>query len=55
MNSAAHRQGGPKTSATREAASSPIGLGRQSWWEAVKRTGSKFRDDNLTDLAAALT
>jgi membrane protein len=30
-------------------------LGRRGWWTALKRTGHEFRDDNLTDWAAALT
>jgi membrane protein len=33
----------------------PTGLGRRSWWAALKRTVREFRDDNLTDWAAALT
>jgi len=30
-------------------------LSRGSWWAALKRTVHEFRDDNLTDWAAALT
>ncbi len=30
-------------------------LGRRSWVEVLKRTANEFRDDNLTDWAAALT
>ena len=33
----------------------PSELGRRGWWAALKRTGHEFRDDNLTDWAAALT
>jgi membrane protein len=33
----------------------PTGLGRRGWWAALKRTVREFRDDNLTDWAAALT
>jgi membrane protein len=33
----------------------PSELGRRGWWAALKRTGREFRDDNLTDWAAALT
>lgn len=33
----------------------PTSLGRRSWWTVLKRTASEFRDDNLTDWAAALT
>src|SRR5436190_22627891 len=30
-------------------------LGGSSWWAILKRTVKEFRDDNLTDWAAALT
>jgi membrane protein len=33
----------------------PTGLTRHSWWGAAKRTVSRFRSENLTDAAAALT
>jgi membrane protein len=33
----------------------PTELRRHAWWGVVKRTVSEFRDDNLTDWAAALT
>jgi membrane protein len=33
----------------------PTDLGRHSWWQVLKRTVSEFREDNLTDWAAALT
>src|SRR5262245_26686927 len=33
----------------------PTELGRSRWWAALKRTGREFKDDNLTDWAAALT
>ena len=33
----------------------PGELDRRSWWEALKRTVKEFREDNLTDWAAALT
>jgi membrane protein len=33
----------------------PTDLGRRGWWAALKRTVREFRDDNLTDWAAALT
>jgi membrane protein len=33
----------------------PTDLGRRSWWGVLKRTVGEFRDDNLTDWAAALT
>jgi membrane protein len=37
------------------AAESPADLGRRSWWQVVKATVKEFREDNLTDWAAALT
>jgi membrane protein len=30
-------------------------MGKASWWSALKRTVKEFREDNLTDWAAALT
>jgi membrane protein len=33
----------------------PTDLGARSWWGVLKRTVAEFRDDNLTDWAAALT
>jgi len=33
----------------------PTDVGRTGWWAALKRTVSEFREDNLTDWAAALT
>jgi membrane protein len=33
----------------------PTDLGRRGWWAALKRTVREFREDNLTDWAAALT
>ena len=33
----------------------PTDLGGRGWWAALKRTGSEFKEDNLTDWAAALT
>jgi membrane protein len=33
----------------------PGELDRGSWWQAVKRTVKEFKEDNLTDWAAALT
>ena len=33
----------------------PTDLGVRPWWGVLKRTVSEFRDDNLTDWAAALT
>jgi membrane protein len=34
---------------------SPTDLPKRSWWDTLKRTGKEFKDDNLTDWAAALT
>jgi membrane protein len=36
-------------------ANGPTDLSRRSWLGVLKRTGSEFREDNLTDWAAALT
>jgi len=33
----------------------PTDLPKTSWWATIKRTVSEFREDNLTDWAAALT
>jgi membrane protein len=33
----------------------PTDLGGRGWWAALKRTGKEFKEDNLTDWAAALT
>jgi len=33
----------------------PTDLGARGWWAALKRTFREFKDDNLTDWAAALT
>ena len=33
----------------------PTDLGKRSWFGTLKRVVSEFRDDNLTDWAAALT
>lgn len=52
-----------KTTTTREqgadtngrAPQEPSDLGARSWWGVLKRTVREFREDNLTDWAAALT
>ena len=41
------RNGGPPES--------PTDLRTRSWWAVLKRTVKEFREDNLTDWAAALT
>ena len=33
----------------------PTKLPKRSWWNTIKRTAKEFREDNLTDWAAALT
>jgi len=33
----------------------PVKLGKGSWWGVLRRTVKEFKDDNLTDWAAALT
>ncbi len=38
-----------------EAPAAPTGLRKRSWGGVLKRTVREFQDDNLTDLAAALT
>jgi membrane protein len=38
-----------------DAAEGPTDLKGRSWFGVLKRTGTEFRDDNLTDWAAALT
>jgi len=46
MESAASHRAGPEK---------PTEVKPRGWWETLKRTVSEFRDDNLTDWAAALT
>jgi len=38
-----------------DAPDAPTHLPRRSWWPMLKRTVNEFREDNLTDWAAALT
>jgi membrane protein len=38
-----------------KAPETPTDLGKRSWFGALKRTVTEFKDDNLIDLAAALT
>jgi membrane protein len=45
-NSRFHRKSDPQ---------GPTDLSRRSWWGVLRRTVREFRDDNLTDWAAALT
>src|SRR3712207_9468794 len=39
----------------RAAADTPTDLQKRSWWDTLKRTVREFKEDNLTDWAAALT
>ncbi|MGK5532507.1 YihY/virulence factor BrkB family protein [Streptomyces sp. URMC 129] len=39
----------------RAPAESPADLPKRSWWEVLKGTAKEFKEDNLTDWAAALT
>ena len=34
---------------------SPTKLSKRSWWGVLKRSATEFKEDNLTDWAAALT
>ncbi|MEO5876757.1 MAG: YhjD/YihY/BrkB family envelope integrity protein, partial [Streptosporangiaceae bacterium] len=38
-----------------EAPETPTDLPASSWWSAVKRVVPEFQEDNISDLAAALT
>ncbi|HEX6445930.1 MAG TPA: YihY/virulence factor BrkB family protein [Streptosporangiales bacterium] len=51
MTHGSERQQAPAT----DAPETPTGLGKQSWWQVLKRTVVAFKADNLTDWAAALT
>lgn len=42
-------------SATHPAPAGPLRLDLRAWWDVLKRTTQAFRDDELTDNAAALT
>ena len=33
----------------------PLGLGVSGWWSVIRRTVTEFREDNVSDWAAALT
>jgi membrane protein len=46
---------GERSPAERRARHEPSRLGGRGWWGALKRTVSEFREDDLTDWAAALT
>jgi membrane protein len=48
MDSATHQ-------APARSPASPMKLGVRAWWDVLKRTAKAFRDDELTDYAAALT
>lgn len=44
-----------RTRARREPVAAPTELAPRSWWGAIKRTVTEFKNDELTDRAAALT
>ncbi|WP_340563277.1 YihY/virulence factor BrkB family protein [Streptomyces sp. GSL17-111] len=46
---------GPTPGGSHEPADGPTGLSKRSWKGVLKRTVTEFREDNLTDWAAALT
>jgi len=46
---------GPRPEVERNAPDEPTDLSRRSWWALLRRTIAEFRDDELTDRAAALT
>ncbi|GHA97421.1 YihY/virulence factor BrkB family protein [Streptomyces chryseus] len=46
---------GPDPQVERDAPDTPTQLGKQSWGSVLKRTMAEFKDDELTDRAAALT
>ncbi|WP_031487911.1 YihY/virulence factor BrkB family protein [Streptomyces bicolor] len=48
-------QFGPDTQVERRAPDTPTELPKRSWWAALKGTLREFKDDELTDRAAALT
>ena len=63
MESTTHRHSTPaeddaRTEAVREGEAGPPGplaVRKRGWWDVLKRTAREFQDDQLTDLAAALT
>ncbi|WP_436778283.1 YihY/virulence factor BrkB family protein [Yinghuangia sp. YIM S09857] len=46
---------GPDPAVEREAPDEPSELPKRSWWRVLKRTVAEFKDDELSDRAAALT
>jgi membrane protein len=55
MSRTEHQQRTRRAPAENEAPEGPTDLPAHGWWATLKRTASEFRDDNLTDWAAALT
>src|SRR2546426_2634027 len=47
--------GGPGKAPATGAPESPTDLRKGGWWSVLKRTVKEFREDDLTDWAAALT
>ncbi|MFE9768112.1 YihY/virulence factor BrkB family protein [Streptomyces sp. NPDC005808] len=46
---------GPTSDVERDAPDTPSEMPKKSWWAVLKRTFGEFKDDELTDRAAALT
>ncbi|WEH40691.1 YihY/virulence factor BrkB family protein [Streptomyces sp. AM 2-1-1] len=46
---------GPDPEVERNAPDAPTGMPKRSWWAVLKRTATEFKDDELSDRAAALT
>jgi membrane protein len=55
MNRARGQEGAAGKGTDDRARDKPTKLPRRSWWNVLKRTAKEFREDNLTDWAAALT
>ncbi|MFI2351687.1 YihY/virulence factor BrkB family protein [Streptomyces sp. NPDC019443] len=49
------RDVGPDPQVERDAPSEPTDMPKKSWWAVLRRTVAEFKDDELTDRAAALT
>src|SRR5919199_3503422 len=53
--SAAGKPRGMATDVRTAGPDNPTDLPKRSWWATLKRTFKEFKDDNITDWAAALT
>src|SRR6266498_3844442 len=49
-----HLEGGSGITTVMEEPANPSDLSLRAWWGVFRRTVREFRDDNLTDWAAAL-